>query len=131
MKKLPHIVNIKPADLLLVEAGAIRERGLEKQIRLVAYYYTPGMHIFLKRGAVAMAPSDQMITQARIAIDQAVRLLENKGMATGGRPEFNRTGRLIEHAQPPFIIVTPKTVAEFDTSTTLAPGGWMPEFSVD
>ncbi len=111
--------------------GAIRERNLEKQIKLVAYYYTPGMHIFLKRGAVAMAPSDQMITQARVAIDQAVRLLENKGMATGGRPEFNHTGRLIEHVQPPFIIVTPETVAEFNTATTLAPTGWIPKFSVD
>ena len=111
--------------------GAIRERNLEKQVRLVAYYYTPGMNIFLKRGAVAMAPSDQMITQARIAVDQAVRLLEGKDMVTGGRPEFNDTGRLIEHVQPPFIIVTPDTVAGFDTATTLAPSGWIPQFSVD
>ncbi len=111
--------------------GAIRERNLEKQIRLVAYYYTPGMDIFLRRGAVAMAPSDQMIIQARVAIDQAVRLLEGRDMATGGRPEYNGTGRVIEHVQPPFIIVTPDTVAGFDTSATLAPGGWIPQFSVD
>ena len=111
--------------------GAIRERNLEKQIRLVAYYYTPGMNIFLKRGAVAMAPSDQMITQARISVDQAVRLLEGKDMATGGRPEYNNTDRVIEHVQPPFIIVTPDTVARFDTSATLAPSGWIPQFSVD
>ncbi len=111
--------------------GAIRERNLEKQIKLVAYYYTPGMNIFLKRGAVAMAPSDQMITQARISVDQAVRLLEGKDMATGGRPEYNNTDRVIEHVQPPFIIVTPDTVARFDTSATLAPSGWIPQFSVD
>jgi len=111
--------------------GSIRERGLEQQIKLVAYYYTPGMHIFLKRGSVAMAPSDQMITQARIAIDQAVRLLEKKNMATGGRPEFNNPNHLAEHAQPIRIIVTPDTVADFDTSTTLAPTGWIPQFSVD
>ena len=111
--------------------GAIRQRNLQKQIKLVAYYYTPGMHIFLKRGAVAMAPSDQMVTQARIAIDQAVRLLENKKMATGGRMEYNNTGRVIEHAQPLFVIVTPQSVADFDTSATLAPAGWIPEFSVN
>ena len=111
--------------------GSIRERGLEEQIKLVAYYYTPGMHIFLKRGAVAMAPSDQMITQARIAVDQAVRLLEKKKMATGGRPEFNNPNHLTEHAQPIRIIVTPETVADFDTSTTLSPTGWIPQFSVD
>jgi len=111
--------------------GSIRERGLEKQIKLVAYYYTPGMHIFLKRGSVAMAPSDQMITQARIAIDQTIRLLEGKKMASGGRPEFNNSGRLVEHAQPLPIIVTPDTVSNFDTSTTLAPKGWIPIFSIN
>ncbi len=111
--------------------GAIRFRGLEEKIKLVAFYYTPGMQIFLKRGAVAMAPSDQMITQAQIAIDQAVRLLEHKSMATGGRPEFNNTGRLVEHVQPTVLIVTPDTVDDFDTSTTLAPKGWIPKFSVD
>ncbi|MFT5503218.1 MAG: protein TorT [Gammaproteobacteria bacterium] len=111
--------------------GSIRERGLQKQIKLVAYYYTPGMNIFLKRGSVAMAPSDQMITQARVAIDQAVRLLEDKKMATGGRPEFNNSDRLTEHAQPLIIIVTPDTVDNFDSSTTLAPKGWIPVFSVD
>lgn len=111
--------------------GAIRFRKLEEKIKLVAFYYTPGMQIFLKRGAVAMAPSDQMITQAQIAIDQAVRLLENKPMATGGRPEYNNTGRLVEHVQPPVIIVTPETVNDFDTSTTLAPKDWTPKFSVD
>lgn len=112
--------------------GAIRVReGLKEKIRLVAFYYTPGMQIFLKRGAVAMAPSDQMITQAQIAIDQAVRLLENKPMATGGRPELNDSGRLVEHIHPPPIIVTPDTVDDFDPSTTLAPKGWIPIFSVD
>jgi protein TorT len=111
--------------------GSIRERGLQKQIKLVAYYYTPGMNIFLKRRSVAMAPSDQMITQARIAIDQAVRLLEGKKMATDGRPEFNSNGRHTEHAQPLIIIVTPDSVDNFDSSTTLAPKGWIPVFSVD
>lgn len=111
--------------------GAIRFRELEEKIKLVAFYYTPGMQIFLKRGAVAMAPTDQMITQAQIAIDQALRLLENKPFATGGRPEFNDTGRLVEHVQPPVVFVTPETVHDFDTSTTLAPKNWTPKFSVD
>ena len=77
------------------------------------------------------APTDQMIIQARISIDQAVRLLEDKGYATGGRPEFGDTGRVIEHAQPIAIGVTPANIKDFDTSTTLAPKGWTPSFSVD
>ncbi len=87
--------------------------------------------MFLQQGRMDMAPTDQMIIQARISIDQAVRLLENKGYATGGRPEYENPSRLVEHAQPVAISVTPGTIKDFDTSTTLAPKGWVPSFSVD
>lgn len=126
---LDYIVGVAPA----IEGGmaALRDLGLQDEIKLVSYYYTPGMHQFVGRGSVAMAPTDQMIIQARISIDQAVRLLEGKPSATGGRPEFNNTGRMIEHVQPVAIQVTPENHADFDTSTTLAPKGWTPVFSTD
>ena len=126
---LDYIVGVAPA----IEGGmaALRDLGLQDEIKLVSYYYTPGMHQFVGRGSVAMAPTDQMIIQARISIDQAVRLLEGKPSATGGRPEFNDTGRMIEHVQPVAMQVTPETHADFDTSTTLAPKGWTPVFSTD
>jgi protein TorT len=87
--------------------------------------------MFIKRGLISMAPSDQMISQAIIAVDQAVRLLEGKEMATLGRQEFNNTGRITEHVQQQILIVTPDTYDKFDSSTTLAPKGWSPVFSVD
>ena len=126
---LDYIVGVAPA----VEGGmaALRDMGLQDEIKLVSYYYTPGMHQFVGRGSVAMAPTDQMIIQARISIDQAVRILEGKPFATGGRPEFNNTGRTIEHVQPVAARVTPENHADFDTSTTLAPKGWTPVFSTD
>jgi protein TorT len=126
---LSYIVGTAPSAEAAV--SALRDRGLTDQIKVVAYYYTPGMHLYLGRGQVAMAPTDQMIIQSRIAIDQAVRLLEGKPMATGGRPEFNDTGRTTEHVQPLPIAVTPDTIKSFDTATTLAPDGWTPVFSVD
>ena len=126
---LDYIVGVAPA----VEGGmaALRDLGLQDEIKLVSYYYTPGMHQFVGRGSVAMAPTDQMIIQARISIDQAVRLLEGKPFATGGRAEFNDTGRTIEHVQPVAMRVTPENHADFDTTTTLAPKGWTPVFSTD
>ena len=111
--------------------GALRSRKLDKKVKLVAYYYTPGMDMFIRRGQVAMAPSDQMIIQARVSMDQAVRILEGLPMATGGRPEFGQTGRLTEHVQPPIIIVTPENINSFESYTTLAPKLWSPVFSVD
>ena len=110
--------------------GAIRARKLQNKIKLVSTYYTPGIDLFIKRGLISMAPSDQMISQATIAVDQAVRLLEGVEMATGGRPEYN-TGRITEHIQQPILIVTPKNFSKFNASTTLAPKGWSPVFSVN
>ena len=110
--------------------GALRARKLQNKIKLVSTYYTPGIDLFIKRGLISMAPSDQMISQATIAVDQAVRLLEGVEMATGGRPEYN-TGRITEHIQQPILIVTPKNFNKFDSSTTLAPKGWSPVFSVN
>ncbi len=126
---LDYIVGVAPA----VEGGmaAVRDMGIRDQVSLVSYYYTPGMHQFVGRGSVAMAPTDQMIIQARIAIDQAVRILEGKPSATGGRPEYNNTGRTMEHVQPVAAMVTPENIKDFDTSTTLAPKGWTPVFSTD
>lgn len=126
---LDYIVGVAPA--IEGAVSAVRDRDLSKQVKLVSYYYTPGMHMFLGQGRVAMAPTDQMIIQSRIGIDQAVRLLEKKGFATGGRAEFNNTGRTIEHVQPVPINVTPENIKEFDTTTTLAPDGWTPVFTVD
>ena len=127
--ELDYIIGT--ATTIEAAAGAVRDLSLKEEIKLVSFYYTPGIHIFLKRGAVAMAPTDQMIVQGRIAMDQAVRLLEGIEMATGGRGEYGGTGRKTEHVQPLPIIVTPETVDDFDTSTTLAPKGWRPLFSVD
>ena len=126
---LDYIVGVAPA--IEGAIATLRDLELSDQIQVVSYYYTPGMHMFLGQGRMAMAPTDQMIIQARIAIDQAVRLLENKGYATGGRPEFGDTGRVIEHAQPVMMKVTPDNFKDFDPSTTLAPKGWVPTFSVD
>jgi protein TorT len=126
---LDYIVGVAPA--IEAAVAAVRERELGDQIKLVAYYYTPGMHLFIGRGSVAMAPTDQMIIQSRIAIDQAVRALEDKGSATGGRPEYNNPDRMVEHVQPVMFSVTPENIGGFDTSTTLAPKGWTPSFSVD
>ena len=126
---LDYIVGVGPA--IEGAIATLRDLDLSGQIKLASYYYTPGMHMFLQQGRMDMAPTDQMIIQARISIDQAVRLLENKGFATGGRPEYMNSTRLVEHAQPVAISVTPATIKDFDTSTTLAPKGWVPSFSVD
>lgn len=98
-------------------AGPIlRDRNLADQIGVVGYYYTPGTHQGLLSGAVAAAPSDSTVIQARIAVDQAVRALQGDD--------------LMKHVGPQLVMVDESTVDSFDRETTLAPDGWTPVFNV-
>jgi len=126
---LDYIVGATPT--IEAAVGVVRDRGIAETTQLVAYYYNTGSHILLKQGRMAMAPTDQMVLQGQIAIDQAVRLLEGKPMSTGGAPEYNNEGRMTEHVQPVPIVVTKENYADFDPASTLAPEGWKPIFRVD
>ena len=56
----------------------LRRRGLSKDIAVLSYYYSPGVHRGIKRGNILAAPSDQQALQARIAVDVMVRLLQKR-----------------------------------------------------
>jgi protein TorT len=95
----------------------LRERGLSDQIKIVAYYYTPGVHQGIARGQILAAPTDSPVIQGRIAIDQAVRILEGKDY--------------LKHVGPKLFVVTQENAKDFDTASTLAPEGYTPEFRVE
>ncbi|MCP3936739.1 MAG: TMAO reductase system periplasmic protein TorT [Actinomycetia bacterium] len=94
----------------------LRDRGLEDQIGVVSYYFTPGVYEGLQNGRILAAPTDSPVIQARIAIDQAVRALEGL--------DFE------EHVGPELFVVDSDSVGSFDSSSTLAPDGFDPVFSV-
>jgi len=99
-------------------AGPIlRDKGLDKKVRVAGYYFTPGTLEGLLRGTVLAAPSDSTVLQGRIAVDQAIRALQ-------GDP-------LMIHVGPELVIVTADTLSSFDTSSTLAPDGFKPVFKVE
>ncbi len=95
----------------------VRDRELKNQIGIIGTYYTIGNHIDLKRGNIVGGPTDQPVTQGRIAIDQAIRILEK-------RP-------YLKHVGPALSMVTKGSLPSFDESATLAPDGWTPVFKVD
>ncbi len=47
----------------------LRDRGMTDHVKIVVYYYTQSVHELIAQGQVAMAPTDQVILQARIAVD--------------------------------------------------------------
>lgn len=95
----------------------LRARGLTDQIKVVSYYYTPGVDQGIRRGQILAAPTDSTVIQGRIAIDQAVRILEGEDYQ--------------KHVGPALYVVTQDSHADFDPSSTLAPDGFRPVFRVE
>ena len=95
----------------------LRRRGLADRIKILSYYYGPGVHRGIRRGDITAAPSDLTVLQARIAVDVMVRILEKKDY--------------YKHVAPKVTVVDRDNIRSWDTSTTLAPRGFRPIFSIN
>lgn len=95
----------------------LRARGLADQVKIVSYYYTPGVDQGIARGRILAAPTDSTVIQGRIAVDQAVRILEGKDY--------------MKHVGPALKVVSQENHGDFDSSSTLAPAGFRPVFRVE
>ena len=95
----------------------LKSRDLDKKIKVISYYYTPGVNQGIRAGSIMAAPTDSTVIQGRIAIDQAVRILEGKDY--------------LKHVGPALFVVTQENAKDFDTSSTLAPDGYTPVFRVE
>jgi protein TorT len=107
-------------------AGALRERGLDGKVGLVADYMTPSTFELIKSGAVECAPTDQPVTQARMGIDMAVRLLEKKPL----EQDLTRVGPQVQLVCGPGSKAK-DNVADFVYETTFAAKGFKPAFSTE
>lgn len=97
--------------------GIIRERGLVGEVELISFYMTPGVYEGIQRGFIMAAPADSMVIQGRIAIDQAVRILEGKDY--------------VKHVGPEIFVVDQDNVGSVERTNILPPEGFSPVFSVD
>jgi protein TorT len=95
----------------------LRKRGLADRIKILSYYYGPGVHRSIRRGDITAAPSDLTVLQARIAVDVMVRILEKR--------------EYYKHVAPRVMVVDRDNIRTWDTSTTLAPRGFRPIFSIN
>ena len=95
----------------------LRGRRLADRIKILSYYYSPGVHRGIRRGDITAAPSDLTVLQARIALDVMVRMLEKRDY--------------FKHVAPRVTVVDRDNIRSWDTSTTLAPRGFRPIFSIN
>ena len=94
----------------------LRARGLSDKINVLSYYFTPGVDQGIRRKQILAAPTDSPVIQGRIAIDQAVRILDKKPYQ--------------KHVGPALFVVSQDNVDSFDSSSTLAPASFKPTFQV-
>ncbi|WP_245455018.1 TMAO reductase system periplasmic protein TorT [Mesorhizobium sp. M9A.F.Ca.ET.002.03.1.2] len=97
--------------------GIIRERGLQGQVDLLSFYMTPGVYEGIKRGFILASPADSMVIQGRIAVDQAVRILEGKDY--------------VKHVGPKIFVVDPSNINDVSPTNILPPDGYKPVFNVN
>ena len=95
----------------------LRDRGLSDQIKVLAYYFTPGVYENIKRGRVLAAPTDSAVIQGRVAIDQAVRILEGKDY--------------MKHVGPELYVIDSNNIDTFHYESSLAPPDFKPTFTVN
>ncbi len=112
---IDYVVGTSPTTEAAVQL--IRDRGLQDKIKVLAYYFTPGVYQNIKRGRVLAAPTDSAVIQGRVAIDQAVRILEGKDY--------------VKHAGPALYVIDPSNIDSFHYESSLAPENFKPTFIVD
>ncbi|MBW2408384.1 MAG: TMAO reductase system periplasmic protein TorT [Deltaproteobacteria bacterium] len=125
-KLVEAVLNQYAADLDCIVGTAVtaevavkilRRRRLADRIKILSYYYSPGVDRGIRRGGITAAPSDLTVLQARIAVDVMVRILEKK--------------TYYKHVAPKVTVVDRENIRTWDSSTTLAPRGFRPIFSIN
>ncbi len=112
---IQYVVGTSPTTEAAVKL--LRDRDLQDQIKVLAYYFTPGVYQNIKRGRVLAAPTDSAVVQGRVAIDQAVRILEGKDF--------------LKHVGPELYVIDSNNIDSFDYGSSLAPDDFKPTFSVN
>lgn len=112
---IDHIVGT--AVTAETAVSILRKRKLDDRVDIVSYYFGPGVQRGIERGKIMAAPSDLPAIQSRIAVDQAVRILE-------GQP-------VLRHVGPKIVVIDRTNLSQFDLTTSLAPKGYRVVFKVN
>lgn len=106
--------------------GPLTERDLFGKVKTAAYYFTPEVHAMLQKGQATCASAGNDLILSRIAMDMAIRVLENKPLVGGTH--------IGTHAQ---VICGPgagerhQNLDALVKELNLAPEGFQPTFSAN
>jgi periplasmic protein TorT len=105
------------APMAEAAVSILRSRGLSDSIGIVSDYMTHAVYRALRRGRIIAAPTDFPVLQGRLAIEMAVRAVEQ-----------NLSFR---HAGPRIQLVTPQNVHVIGPEGSLAPPSFVPTFVLE
>jgi protein TorT len=95
----------------------VRQQNLVGKVGILSFYLTPDVFDGIKQGLIQASPADSMVVQGRIAIDQAVRLIEHKDF--------------IKHVGPKIFILDSSNIGSVDHDNILPPATFSPVFQVN
>ncbi len=118
IEAFPNEIDYIVGTAVTAEAATsiLRSRELDNKIKIISYYFTPGVYQGIKRNRIMAAPTDSTVIQGRIAIDQAVRILEGKPYQ--------------KHVGPKLYVIDSNNVNTFDKESSLAPDDFKATFTV-
>lgn len=108
-----YIGGIAPA---IEGAVQVLKEKKRQDIKLISSYMTPETEASLRKGEVLGVVTDYTAAQARVAVDQLVRILEKKEVDADVDTGFG--------------MIDATNVNKVDRSLSLAPEGWEPYFQV-
>ena len=75
-----RIIDYVAGTAVTAEAAVrvLRERRLSDRVKVISYYFGPGVYRGIQRRTIVAAPTDQPALQTRLAVDLVVRILEKK-----------------------------------------------------
>ncbi len=95
----------------------LRAQGLEGKVEIVSTYLSHAVYRGVVRGRILAAPTDSPVVQGRLALEMAVRALEDS--------------LVIRHAGPPISVVTADSSDGSVVESSLAPASFVPVFSLE
>lgn len=95
----------------------LRKRGLNKRIKIMSYYLTPSVYRDILRGKIMASPTDSTVIQGRIAVDQLVRILNDKSYS--------------KHVGPIPYVLDNDNIQQVDRKSMLAPSGFQTTYTVN
>ncbi len=96
--------------------GELLNKGLRGKIQIVSTYMTQNVLRGIKRGHILAAPNDAPVLQGQLAVEQAVRLLQQNLTHT--------------HIGPDIQLINVDNVADFNPDSVLPPPTYWPTFIV-